>query len=439
MINKTTKLTNFLMAGALAFVLALGLCSLTAVRTAPVRAEETEAEELHLVRLDFNDIFTLRVFEQDWDNPVVADIISGAPLEGCFQFTFQEKHFGFFLNYDFYFPFASYPVTASHISVSGPFGSGIYTRQEISCTLSPIYFVLTSYEVSLLDLYLTTPHSNSLAEGSMYNLCLPTGGFGSITASPDFLFECTVLGSYSSIDEIPEFPSVPLPPDPELEHHNFAGWYFDEELTQPYDGSAIYGETELYAKFTLKTYYINFSTGTGATVTGVPVTALSEYAGELPEPPGRVGYAFTGWYTDSERTIKYASVLSMTGNITLYAGWEIKTFTVTFYVSGAVYATVEVPYGATLHEVVSSIQTNMKIIAAVYSDANMHNALNVNSVITGDLNVYAEVGAGLETPGFFGRAGNWFVASWIWLVAGIGLVGAGVISCFIVYKKRGTV
>jgi len=129
----------------------------------------------------------------------------------------------------------------------------------------------------------------------------------------------------------------------------------------------------------------------------------------------------------------------MTGNVTFYAGWEIKTFTVTFYVSGAVYATVEVPYGATLHEVVSSIQTNAKIISAVYSDANLHNALNVNSVITGDLNVYAEVGAGLEAPGIFGRAGNWFSAHWYWLVAGIGLAGAGVLSCFIIYKKRGTV
>lgn len=59
---------------------------------------------------------------------------------------------------------------------------------------------------------------------------------------------------------------------------------------------------------------------------GTDVPAQTQMYGELlelPEPPTREGYAFTGWYTDpgcqlpwnvEERTIE--------GDLTLYAGWE---------------------------------------------------------------------------------------------------------------------
>ena len=59
---------------------------------------------------------------------------------------------------------------------------------------------------------------------------------------------------------------------------------------------------------------------------GTDVASQSQMWGEkleLPEPPTRQGYAFTGWYTDpgcqlpwnvEERTIE--------GDLTLYAGWE---------------------------------------------------------------------------------------------------------------------
>jgi uncharacterized repeat protein (TIGR02543 family) len=47
---------------------------------------------------------------------------------------------------------------------------------------------------------------------------------------------------------------------------------------------------------------------------GDPVTS--------PADPARTGYAFTGWYTDSDATIGYDFSTPVTGNLTLYAGWS---------------------------------------------------------------------------------------------------------------------
>ena len=54
---------------------------------------------------------------------------------------------------------------------------------------------------------------------------------------------------------------------------------------------------------------------------------------ELPEPPTKTGYTFTGWYTDEDCTHKYTED-KIVGNITLYAGWRPNTYTVVFDKNG---------------------------------------------------------------------------------------------------------
>ncbi|MCL2797485.1 MAG: InlB B-repeat-containing protein [Firmicutes bacterium] len=232
------------------------------------------------------------------------------------------------------------------------------------------------------------------------------------------------------------YPVVPLPPDPELEHHDFGGWFMDENFTIPYAGQLIYENTPLYAKFIVKIYHITYVTGvTGLTVPQKNVTALTA-AGTL-AAPSRTGFTFTGWFLDELRTVSYVPITSMTGNVTLYAGFEQIILTVTFYVNGSVYTTVEVPYGASLSEAVAAAQTDNEILTALFSDPYLHNALSVNTVLTGNMSVHAELGTGAGSPpGFFGRVGNWFAAYWIWLLVCVGLAGIGVASGFIIRAKR---
>ena len=59
---------------------------------------------------------------------------------------------------------------------------------------------------------------------------------------------------------------------------------------------------------------------------GTDVPSQNQMYGELldiPEPPTREGYRFTGWYTDSTCEILWnAEARTIETDMTLYAGWE---------------------------------------------------------------------------------------------------------------------
>ncbi len=52
--------------------------------------------------------------------------------------------------------------------------------------------------------------------------------------------------------------------------------------------------------------------------------ATVSYGGTVTQPaaPTRDGYTFTGWYTDEACTQAYDFSDTVTGDLTLYAGWE---------------------------------------------------------------------------------------------------------------------
>ena len=59
---------------------------------------------------------------------------------------------------------------------------------------------------------------------------------------------------------------------------------------------------------------------------GTDVAAQNQMYGELlelPQPPTREGYQFTGWYTDYGCTIAWnAAQQTVQSDMTLYAGWQ---------------------------------------------------------------------------------------------------------------------
>ena len=68
---------------------------------------------------------------------------------------------------------------------------------------------------------------------------------------------------------------------------------------------------------------------------------------ELPTAPEKTGYNFAGWYDGADKQYTGAA-FTYTEDTTFTAKWEIKKFTVTFYVEGSVYKTLEVEYGTSL-------------------------------------------------------------------------------------------
>lgn len=99
-----------------------------------------------------------------------------------------------------------------------------------------------------------------------------------------------------------------------------------EKVKQIY---SVYSQTvTLYAVWEVSEYEVNFALNAGEeTITGMPegysdtYTYFSGY--ELPENPGRMGYTFQGWYTDSKCKKKAKDLKAgTTGNKTFYAKWK---------------------------------------------------------------------------------------------------------------------
>lgn len=115
-------------------------------------------------------------------------------------------------------------------------------------------------------------------------------------------------------------------PSPERTGYTFAGWYFDDECTIPYDFSenAIDDDLTVYAKWTpielTITYNYNYE---GAPAAQTVITHYDAVVTE-PEEPVREGDTFIGWFTDAAQQNSYVFGGTITENLVLYAGWESK-------------------------------------------------------------------------------------------------------------------
>ena len=109
--------------------------------------------------------------------------------------------------------------------------------------------------------------------------------------------------------------------------YDFVGWYTDNTLTQPYEFKTMPAENlALYAKLEALPYTVTYMDDK---------TKLDEqtvYCGNsfVPLTPTKTGYTFAGWCTDPELTAAYTSAPMPAEDLTLYAKWEINTYTVTF-------------------------------------------------------------------------------------------------------------
>jgi len=126
-------------------------------------------------------------------------------------------------------------------------------------------------------------------------------------------------------------------------------------------------------------------------------TQIISSGGKATEPaaPTAVGYTFGGWYTNAECSGEpYNFNAEVTGGITLYAKWieeEVVTYTVTFDMNG---------HGDTIADQI--ITEGEKAVAPAapaaegytfggwYTNAECENAYNFDTVLTGDITLYAK-------------------------------------------------
>lgn len=145
--------------------------------------------------------------------------------------------------------------------------------------------------------------------------------------------------SQYAFQRVTEGSKATLPADPVVEGYTFGGWYTEQNGagTQFTAETGITGDITVYAKLTAKTYQISYNANTTDTVTNMPTAnqlkthGLAEKLSET--VPTREGYTFLGWGTTENATAasyQPGDMYSVDGDITLYAVWQQKTYTITF-------------------------------------------------------------------------------------------------------------
>lgn len=119
----------------------------------------------------------------------------------------------------------------------------------------------------------------------------------------------------------------------------FDGWYLDDALSQKYDPETpVTGDLTLYG--TWKDIVVPVKTFTVTFMVDGTAYAIKVNEGQTAyfEDPHKDNFQFTGWYTDSACTKEFDLDTAITGDITLYAGWDEvyvpQTFIVTFALDG---------------------------------------------------------------------------------------------------------
>lgn len=132
---------------------------------------------------------------------------------------------------------------------------------------------------------------------------------GSVLQTADYDFDADLSG-------------VSAPEDPTREGYTFVDWDASVPATMPSNDITI------TATYSINQYTITFDENEGVDIPDI----TQDYGTTVEEPtdPVRDGYAFAGWFSDEILTTPYVFDTMPAENITLYAGWDIITYTITY-------------------------------------------------------------------------------------------------------------
>ena len=193
--------------------------------------------------------------------------------------------------------------------------------------------------------------------------------------------------------------SITKPADPTKEGYTFDGWYKDAEFTEPYDfENGVTENVELYAKFTINVYDVNFYDG--SSLTSTQKVEHNSYAKEPVPAPTKNGYTFEGWYTkDGTTSGDWGSEFDfsetqITGTTNIYAKWtkdETVTYTVKFDTNGGSAVDAKtVNSGEAIAKPASDPTKAGYTFAGWYSDSALNTVFDFDTPITEDITLYAK-------------------------------------------------
>ena len=130
--------------------------------------------------------------------------------------------------------------------------------------------------------------------------------------------------------------------DPAKAGYTFEGWYMAEDFTGNAVTEIVQGTTgniTLYAKWVKEGDYTITYVNVDGAANENPASYNVETETITLKDPAKAGYTFEGWYMDGEFTDEITEIpQGSTGNITLYAKWELESYTITYELDGGINA-----------------------------------------------------------------------------------------------------
>ncbi len=140
---------------------------------------------------------------------------------------------------------------------------------------------------------------------------------------------------------------------PDKVGHNFKGWE-NMQGVMPKDNLTV------VAQYAPKTYTITFNTGDGSTID--PVSAVYNTTISEPKQPEYANHSFTGWFADADCTKPFDFDASVTDNATVYAGWEVNSYSIT--IAQAEGGSADVTTGANAENNTYTHETQVEVSAS---------------------------------------------------------------------------
>lgn len=208
---------------------------------------------------------------------------------------------------------------------------------------------------------------------------------------------------------------------PTRDGYAFKGWFLPNG-TQ-YTNQAIKSNTSLTARWERNRFTITFNSDGGSAVENKAVMLNNS----IPlTTPTKEGYNFKGWFMSDGTQYTNQPV---TADMTLTARWEIKTFTVTFYVDGEVYDTKTVEYGSQLVQVADEVNVYAQnIISFEYINEVIPETEAAKMLVVDDMKVYANKATDTDKLVNTVKNNKWQIIGGV--VGGIALIAvvAGIVS-----------
>ena len=182
-------------------------------------------------------------------------------------------------------------------------------------------------------------------------------------------------------------------------NYSFVGWNTKDDGTGTnYSADATFSmgtkDLILYAKWSINSHTVTFNKNNGD-IEADPVTKTvnhGESLEALPTAPTRTGYTFSGWNTVEDGSgTSFAANTTVNVDLTVYAQWTIKNYTVTFNVDGgSVVASQNITHGQKVTQPANPTKTG-HAFSGWFKDSNKTTTFDfATETIAADTTIYAK-------------------------------------------------